>query len=157
MYVRKELSDDIWRASFEKIAQEKGLRKLAIIATRMSQLYLGLSEDILWCKEADEQVCKRFMSIVMMSGNFGRKNGKGITVEYVSSSIRRNGFRYLQSSGEQTWKAYKKYSWLKPFAWIYQIFRYVCLGLKTKRSRKLISGDFIRSKERVKLLKKLDI
>ena len=158
MYVNCELSDKVWLEEFEQIASDKKLRKLAITVTRMCQMYLGLPETITWCKNADEELCKRLMANVVASGNFGRKKGSGNSIETVSSNIRRIGlFRYLQIAGEHNWKAYKKHHWLKPFAWIYQIFRYARLGFRTGRNRKQISGDVHRSKERVKLLEDLGI
>ena len=63
--------------------------------------------------------------IVLISGNFGRKQGSGNKIETVSTQIKRNGlFHYLQYAGEHNWKVYKKHHWLKPFAWLYQIGRY---------------------------------
>ena len=155
MYVNKELPDTVWHESFEKICKEIGMYKFAITVTRMCQMYLGLTESITWCREADEELCKRLMTNIIRTGNFGRKLN---SIEVVSSNIRRKGlFRYLQIAGEHNWKAYKKHHWLKPFAWFYQIFRYARQGFSSGRSRKQISGDVRRSKERVKLLKDLEI
>ena len=158
MYVSLELSDEVWIGEFEQIVRNKKLRKFAITVTRMCQMYLGLPKTITWCKDADEELCKRLMANVVASGNFGRKKSSGNSIETVSSNIRRIGlFRYLQIAGEHNWKAYKKHHWLKPFAWLYQIFRYARLGFRTGRNGKQISGDVHRSKERVKLLEDLGI
>ena len=94
----------------------------------------------------------------MVSGNFGRKNGQGSSIEKVSTSMKRKGlFHWLQHAGEHNWKAYHKHHWLKPFCWFYQIFRYAKQGIKTGRSSKQIKGDLDRSKERYELLKNLNI
>ena len=158
LYVYRNLDDDFWNNEFKAIAAEKGMDSLAITATRMCQLYLGLPENIFWCKSADDVVCKELMDCIMVSGNFGRKNGQGSSIEKVSISMKREGlFHWLQHAGEHNWKAYHKHHWLKPFCWFYQIFRYAKQGIKTKRSSKQIKGDLDRSQERYELLKKLNI
>ena len=124
----------------------------------MCQIYLGLPETINWCKDADEELCKELIQLLFISGNFGIKNGKGTSVEYVSTSIKRHGlFKWLQYAGESNWKAYKKHKWLKPFCWIYQIFRYASKGFKSGRNSKQLSDDLNRSNRRFTLLKELDI
>ena len=158
MYVYRNLDDDFWNNEFKAIATEIGMDTLAITATRMCQLYLGLPENISWCKSADDVVCKELMDCIMVSGNFGRKNGQGSSIEKVSTSMKREGlFHWLQHAGEHNWNAYHKHHWLKPFCWFYQIFRYAKQGIKTGRSSKQIKGDLDRSKERYELLNKLNI
>ena len=158
MYVYRNLDDRFWNDEFKAVAEEKGMDTLAITVTRMCQLYLGLPESISWCQSADVETCKELMECVLSSGNFGRKNGKGYSVEKVSTSMKREGtFRWLQHAGEHNWKAYHKHHWLKPFCWLYQIFRYAKQGIKTGRNTKQLKSDFDRSKERYELLKKLNI
>ncbi len=158
MYVYHELDDEFWNNEFAPVLREKGLLKLAIISTRMCQIYLGLPETINWCKDADEKLCKELIELLFISGNFGIKNGKGTSVETVSTNIKRHGlFKWLQYAGEFNWKAYKKHKWLKPFCWIYQIFRYASKGFKSGRNSKQLSDDLNRSNRRFTLLKELDI
>lgn len=158
MFVYRNLDDDFWNEHFRDIAIEKGMYTLAVTATRACQIYLGLSESITWCKDADKHLCEQFIECILKSGNFGRKNGDGNQIENVRSGIRRVGFfHWMQSRGEANWRAYHKYHWLKPFCWIYQMFRYLIQGLKTKRNHKDIKVDLDRSKERYDLLKKLEI
>lgn len=158
MYVYRNLDDEFWNKEFQPIVKEKGLETFAITATRMCQIYLGLPETITWCKTADEDVCEQIIECVLASGNFGRKNGQGNSVETVSTNIKRKGlFRWLQTAGEHNWKAYHNHHWLKPFCWFYQIFRYAKQGIKTGRNKKQIRQDLDRSKERYELLKKMGI
>lgn len=158
MYVYHNLDDEFWEKEFCPVVREKGMDTLAISATRMCQIYLGLPETITWCKEADEKVCEQLMECLLESGNFGRKNGQGQSVESVSTSMKRVGlFRWLQYAGEHNWKAYHKHHWLKPFCWFYQIFRYMGQGIKSGRSRKQLKDDLNRSEQRYELLKKLGI
>lgn len=158
MYVYRNLDDEFWESSFRSVAASKGLEVLAVTATRMCQIYLGLPLSFTWCSSADEKLCEELMECLLVSGNFGRKNGSGNSVETVSTSIRREGlFRWLQMAGEHNWAAYRNHHWLKPFCWIYQAFRYAGQGLKTGRKGKELLGDLDRSKERYELLKKLEL
>ena len=158
MYVNSELNDAFWTQTFEKAAVEVGLDQVAIVTTRMCQLYLGLSEDIHWCMDADPEACAALMDSLLSSGNFNRKRGNGTPIEVVVSNIGKKGlFRVLQTSGEKNWEAYHKHKWLKPFAWMYQSCRYVAKGIQTKRSGFQIKQDAQRGKQRKELLQKLRI
>ena len=158
MYVYRNLDDDFWNSEFKAVVEEKKMYTLAITATRMCQIYLGLPETITWCKTADEEVCEQLMENLLDSGNFGHKHGKGYSVEFATTNIKRKGlFRWLQHAGEHNWKSYHKHHWLKPFCWLYQFFRYFKQVIKTGRSGKQLKADFDRSNERYELLKKLNI
>ena len=158
MYVHSELTDDFWTETFEPAAKESGLDKVAFIATEMCKKYLGLPAEIHWCEDGDEALCRELMESLLSSGNFDRKRGRGSAIETVTSNFARKGlFRYLQTAGEYNWKAYHKHKWLKPFAWAYQICRYIKQGIKAKRSNKQLFDDFDRGSKRAELLKKLKI
>ncbi len=158
MFVDRELDDEFWYAAFERATIDTGLNQVAIVATRMCQQYLGLSESVHWCKDADRKLCVELMNSLLSSGNFDRKRGRGSAIESVASSIAQKGlFHCLQTSGEYNWKAYHKHRWLKPFAWLYQIGRYAKKGFQTKRSGAEIKEDIQRGKQREELLKSLKI
>lgn len=158
MYVNRELNDKFWYDEFLAVVDSLRLTKFAKVTTRMCQLYLGLPDTISWCKDADEDLCRELIELLFVSGNFGRKTGKGITVDSVRSQIKKHGlFKWLQYAGENTWNAYNKHHWLKPFCWIYQIFRYARLVLKFDRSYSQLSDDINRSNNRNDLLKELEI
>lgn len=158
MYVYRNLDDDYWNNEFKAIMEEKGLVKYVVTLTRMCQLYLGLPNTINWCKDADDDIAKRLMDNVVISGNFGKKNKKGTKVESVNVSIKNEGlFHMLQRVGESTWTAYKKHHWLKPFCWIYQFFRFAKSFIKLGRTPAQLNSDKYRSKERYELLKELNI
>ena len=158
LYVDKILNDEFWEREFEPIAKELGIDMLAITATRMCQIYLGLGDKITWCQCVDEKMCEGLMNILLSSGNFGRKKtDERLLVEDILTEIRREGlFHYLQNTGEKNWKAYKQHSWLKPFCWAYQISRYCYLGIKTNRGKDLRQG-IDQSKTRADLLRQLNI
>jgi len=158
MYVEKELDDDFWKDSFETEVENIGLKILAIHATRMCQIYFGLSKKFTWCVEADDRVCERLMDNIIQSGNFGRNLGSAQSIEKTVIRLKKEGyFHYIQKAGEYNWEAYKKHHWLKPFAWIYQLGRYARQLLRTGRSGRNLKDDYDRSKERYKLLKDLGI
>lgn len=157
MYVDRELDDAAWKDAFKDATEKIGLDTLARTATKMCQMYLGLSGRITWCKDADDALCTALLDNLLSSGNFGRKRGKGLKVESTVSHLRRKGLRYLQQAGEHNWKAYHKHKWLKPFAWIYQIGRYAKQGLETKRKGGQIREDIGRGKQRSELYRKLKI
>ena len=156
MYVHRELDDAFWKAEFEEAAREAGLRKLAVTATKMCRLYLGLPDALSWCEEADEVLVDDLMGVVLAAGNFGHVHAQGSKVDTVTTRFRQKGvFRSLQMAGEYNWKAYKKHHYLKPFAWAYQIGRYTKQGLKAGRSARELRGDLARSRDRSSVLDRL--
>lgn len=158
MYAYRELSDEYWNSEFAPVARSIGLERFAIYATRMCQLYLGLPETITWCQGADDKVCSDLLEIIFVSGNFGKKTGSGNLIESVITNIRKTGMiRWLQKAGEHNWEAYKKHPSLKPFCWIYQIFRYAKKGFATKRNVDQLSGDLERSRRRYKLMEEMGL
>lgn len=158
MYVDKVLTDDLWVRSFREATKSCGLDLLAVTMTRMCQLYLGLSEAITWCKEADPELAEDLLNNILQTGNFGHQYGSGSRVERVSTGIQRFGlFHYLQIAGEHNWKAYHKHHWLKPFCWFYQIFRYAKQGVKAGRNGSRLSSDLSRANARYDLLTRLGI
>ena len=157
MYVNSVLDDTFWESSFKDAAKSVGLDKLAAGVTRMCVLYLGLEEKVSWARNVDDDLCRRLMEIVLESGNFGRKQGSGNDVEKVLTMFKMQGlFRYLQCAGESNWKSYKNHHWLKPFCWLYQIFRYIRQGIHSKRGRRMLL-DAERSNERYSVLRELGV
>ena len=129
LFVDRCLDDTMWNSTFSELAVSCGLKDLAIAITRMCQLFMGLRTDnITWCKAADNDTCRMFMMYVINSGDFGRMRditSSGALVKLPSAKHPIQMFRYVQSHGVQNWRALKKYQWLKPVAWIYQSLRYV--------------------------------
>ncbi len=157
LYVDRHLDDAAWNGGFCDAAKKCGLEMLAITATRMCQMHLGLGETITWCRGADESLCNRLLDSLLTDGNFGRKYGTGNKIAVVTASIRKNGlFHRLQDSGERNWKALKKHPGLKPFAWLYQVFRYVRQGLTSGRVLHM-RQDVRRGEERAQLMRDLGI
>ena len=155
MYVAHELPDGKW-LEFQNLTEPLGLTNLAKITARFGQLYLGLpQEDHSWCIDVDDSVCEALLNYVFQCGNFGHKAGMSNTVTMVFShgSGIIGFFRNLQKRGERNWKAYQKCCLLKPFCWLYQLFRYVRLGLRRDKAFSNLKKDYEASKERNALTK----
>lgn len=153
MYVNAVLDDEFWQKGFAQAARTYGVEKLAQVTARMAQLYLGLRiEDRTWCMEADEKVCDRFMDYIFNSGNFGGKQEKTRKNEIaILNHLRRSPFERLQTAGLHNWKAAQKFVFLRPFAWLYQSFRYVRQGIVRKNGLISVLKDSKQSREQAEL------
>ena len=160
MFVHAELNDDTaWKERFAPIAGKMGLETLAITLTKMCKTWLGLPDDITWCDSADDDTALQLLELVFYFGNFGRKDQddrrfkEGIVV-----GIHNHGFfRHLQSTGKKNWKACQKYPFLRLFAWLYQLFRYLGKGIAAFSRGERFSRDVSAGKERAELYKDLGI
>ena len=127
LFVKKELDDSAWDEHFKSLAIEAGLEKLAITVTYMCKKWLGLPKVITWCNDADEDLADQLLVRILDDGNFGNFRAPN---EKVKKSLRKEGaFKYLQRSGVENWPLAKKFAFFRPFAWLYQLFRYACLGI----------------------------
>lgn len=130
LFVHKELDDSTWESSFRSYAVESGLEKLAITVTAMCKKWLGLSDSITWCNSADEKIVDQFFLRILSEGNLGFDS---IPYDTVKRNIETMGlFKYLQWAGKVNWQLAQKYVVLRPFAWLYQLFRYVGISIKSK-------------------------
>ena len=127
MFVHNRLGDYEWKNYFKPLAKEAGLEKLAIDITRICQKWLGLPDNITWCNSADEELSDRIFERAFIDGNFGYERP---IMDGIKASMKTKGvFSYLQYAGMKHWKMAQKHKVLRPFAWIYQIFRYVRRGI----------------------------
>lgn len=158
MYVNEELNDEVWYSCFQEIAEALGIEKLAKVTARLCQIYFGLSSDVTWCNGVDDKLCERLLEYIIQSGNFGKSLGDGKAITSTIIKFKRfGGLTYLQKAGEYNWDFYHKHRWVKPFAWAFQIGRYVRQVIGTGRSRIMIKKDMDRSSSRYKLLKELGL
>ncbi|MBR2902736.1 MAG: nucleotidyltransferase family protein [Clostridia bacterium] len=151
MYVDRHVTDTMWKNMLGPYTERLGLKTMAVVVTRMCQMYLGLSEDIEWCKDADPELCTDLMNVILARGNFGRKAKDANAISHVlhSTSNVFGTFRMLQYRGTVNWKLLETHSYLKPFAWLYQICRYIHKGFKVKNPiRSLIKKAKSTSEER---------
>ncbi len=160
MFVDRELTDELWNAEFSGFLRTLEREKLAKTVTRMCQMYLGLRTDISWCSDADEDLCRELMEYILNQGNFGRKHELG--TNRATAIISTSGnlfslFKVLQSLGCENWEVLKRYPFLKPFAWLHQIIRYIRCGLSTKHPFKLLKNAIKRSKSQSSFFERLGV
>lgn len=133
LFADRHLENPVWEQNFLSTVRQLGLQALAVSVTRMCQIYLGLRQDITWCHGADDTLCGDLMSHTLQQGNFGRKLPRGYnrTVNLLSTAKKGPALlRSLQRRGCINWPLLKKLPWLRPFAWLYQLCRYIRRGLQ---------------------------
>ena len=160
LFVDKVLDDRLWQDEFAPLLRELKLETLAFTVTRMCQMYLGLRADITWCADADEMLCQYLMEYILSQGNFGRKLQRGanraVAVIGATKDLR-TFFRILQYEGCKHWKAAEQFPFLKPFAWLYQLFRYIIKGIRTKNPLAFLRSAAERSKTQEEFLDTLGV
>lgn len=133
MFVHKCLPDEKW-PEFKIMAHNAGLEKLAMSITRMCELYMGLPPRE-WASSVDEKLCCQLLEYILSCGNFGNKriNDSSITENvFIFCRTPKAAYRLLQERGCANWAAAQKHKALEPFAWIYQLCRYVRKGVNRK-------------------------
>ncbi len=150
MFVDKCLTDDRWE-EFETMVTEIGLKKLAVVVTRMCEIHLGLSPHR-WCAEANEKACRDLMEYVMKCGNFGVKLNQTDTV-YVGRLYQLchpiMTIKELQQKGCESFKIARN-PILKPFAWIIE-------GARRLNKSRYIFGDYKNARKINTLFKSLGV
>ncbi len=149
MFADKCLPDEKW-PEFYEMARRINIDKLAIVATRMCEIYLGLPLRK-WCADADTALCEQLMEYILSCGNFGSKMTSDAAISenaFAFASTPRMAFKLLQMQGLTNWKAAKKYKLLRPFAWIYQAFRYAFRGLKREGAFSKIRAEYTAAMKR---------
>lgn len=127
MFVHKELDDVAWKNKFRSLAVEAGLEKLAVTITLICKKWLGLPNNISWCNDADDEVAEQLLLRIFDDGNLGHDRTSS---ESVRVSMKKEGtLKYLQKSGMVHWSLAQKYSVFRPFAWLYQLCRYLGKGI----------------------------
>ena len=157
MFVNRCLPDEQWPA-FEKMTEKIGLRQLALVTTRMSEIYLGLPAHR-FCEHIDPAPCGQLMEYVLQCGNFGSKQKnadeadvKVLTYARTPAAI----LRHLQARGLMNWDAAQRHPVLRPAAWLYQVFRYLRTGFR-KAGRTDLKSSYETAKERVALFDSLGV
>ncbi len=158
MFVDKCLPDEKW-PEFLAIAEKVGLEKLAIVCTRMCEMYLGLPRRA-WCADADTALCAQLMDYVMACGNFGHKktSDEAVIEDAIAyASTPKMFFSLLQKQGLKNWKAAKDHKILRPFAWVYQGFRYISKGMKRDRALSKLKEEYTAARKRNKMFDALGV
>ncbi len=158
MFVDKYLSDENWQ-EFASYAQENNLERLAIVTTRMCEIYLGLPLRK-WSSNADEKKCDELLEYVLSCGNFGiKRNNDSSKSESTFIALRKpqNIFRLLHDRGLSNWSLAKEYKVFRPVAWLYQLFRYISRGLKRENATYKIKEEYNHAKQRYDLFNYLGV
>ena len=131
MYVKHSLSDEDW-PRFQEKTDQLGLTNLAKVVARFGQVYLRINTDITWCLDSEDSTAEMLLDYIFESGNLGQKDSANNTMIMVMSRGRgiKGFFKNLQERGLKNWENANKYYWLRPFAWLYQLVRYVKKGAK---------------------------
>lgn len=158
MYVNECLPDEKW-VSFQPLVKDIGLEKLAIVITRMCEIYLGLPERT-WCSKVDVELCSRLMDYIFNSGNFGNKKVESSNIIpriFAFSNNLKGAFRALQNKGLLHMKLAKKNPLVRPFAWLYQLLLYSRKVLFRKKSLTNIRKEYVAGKDKTELFEELGI
>ena len=126
MFVDRCLTDDKWN-EFELMAEQTGLKELAITTTRMCEMYLGLAEHK-WSMGADEKVSRNLMEYIMRCGNFGAKRNEKDTLSVSRLYQLRHPIatiRDLQQKGRKDLRI-EQNPILRLFIWIFEGGRRIC-------------------------------
>lgn len=155
MYVNAVVTDEFWQQRLQPIAASTGVETLAKAVTRMGELFLGAPEHS-WCADADEKVCKQLFDLICEAGNFGKNR---VRKDNLTTSILNEGItiRKLQQRGMAHWSAAQKHKILRPFAWIYQICRYIRKGLKRDKNSAGVVANYKEHRKQKQLFEKLGI
>ena len=159
MYVHAELDDTAWAGHFQHLAKKTGFETLAITLTYLCKKWLGLPDSISWCDRADNELAETILLLLFDNGNLGSKNkNEDHPVEEAIHNIKREGIlQYLQSAGLSNFPAAQKYVFLRPFAWLYQIGRYIWKGFAALFRRDCFKQEFSRMDEKRSTFKRLGL
>ena len=140
---------------FRKAVQDYGLERLMQALTRMGTLYFGLPEQT-WCDCRDDKTCRELLETLISFGNFGRSKDP-MTRRATTALNSYMSFRTLQAHGLVHWKAAQRHAILRPFAWLYQLFRYLRLAITRRSALSKTASDYREHREQKKLFDKLGI
>ena len=143
MFIASEPDEKNFESECLPLFEKARLANLARIIAKTCKKYFGLPVEASWCEGADEKTCDEFMEMIFSSGNFGVKAPYEYhPMEAFTISVKKHGlFRTLQTAGVANCKAFQKHKLLRPFAWLYQSFRYARKGLiAVFRKEKLVEG-----------------
>ena len=122
LFVHQKLDDEKWDSCFCEMAEQAGLKKLAVAMTRLCRDYLGLPGEYRWCDEADEQVGAELLDQIFERGNFGRKVPNHYNIERITSKAKVRGlFTFLKQTSRGVWngqRVQKTKTVLRPFVFI---------------------------------------
>ena len=162
MYVDAHLDDKAWNANLRGLFTQCGLERFAIVITAMCQRYFGLrTEGISWTQNADAALCEELFDHIHAMGNFGnqleanQKSAAGMLRDRSLLCVLKD----LQKVGLDNWELCRSHPWLRPFAWLYQIFLYLyrIITERYNMSVLLVIKERRRFRKTMELMKKLGL
>ncbi|MBR0376893.1 MAG: nucleotidyltransferase family protein [Lachnospiraceae bacterium] len=149
VYAEHYLSDQYWEEYFCAEAEKVHLKDLAKVMTKVCQKCFGLNNELTWCRDADSSSCRRLLEYLISEGDFGKKGAfENRGIKLMSESQGLIGFLgRLNYSSKYSMPAARKNLLLRPFAWVYQIMRYLHIGLVRGNPLKKLSQDRKKSDE----------
>lgn len=159
MFLNSNMNNDDCVNRLLNLAKSANLEKFCKILTKMCVIYLNLPDNFTWCRDANETTAKELMDAVFESGNFGRKSPYVYRpLDSLTQNVRQKGlFKVLQTAGLQNWSACQKHKFLRPFAWIYQIFRFIKRGFAALFRGENLKKDMDAGNEKFDFYNKLGI
>ena len=159
LFVKSAYDNGILESECFPLFESAGLDTLATVIIKMCKMYFGLPCDIDRCNQADGKTSEEFFERLLSSGNFGLKDPYEYRpMKQLTIDIRQNGiFKTLQSAGIENCEIFKKYSVLRPFAWIYQTFRYIGRGITAVFNGEKFTGDINAGKKQSDLFSRLGL
>ena len=86
------------------MAEEAGLKELAVFLTRLCRDFIGLPGEYSWCNEADQQTAAPLLELVFDRGNFGRKVDNHYNLQNIFAKVRSRGFiLFLSQTARSIW------------------------------------------------------
>ena len=159
MFVNSEPDDVKFEKEILPLFEKAGLKTLAQVIIKTCKKYFHLPVNAAWCETADDKTCDELLATVFASGNFGRKNPYVYRpMQTLTMTVKKQGFfRTLQNAGVENCAAFKKHKFLRPFAWLYQLFRYFKRGIVRLFKREKLLADISSGKEKNDFYKRLGI
>ena len=159
MFICSEPDETRFASEYLPLYEQAGLGTLAKVIAKMCKQYFGMPAKAAWCEAADDKTCAELLETVFTSGNFCRKTPYEYRpMENFTMEVKKNGFfKTLQRAGVANCKAFQKHKWLRPFAWLYQLFRYLGRGIAALFRKEKLAQDISSGKEKADFYKRLGI
>lgn len=154
MFVVHHVDDAAWHACYRELFKKAGLLNLAVVVTRLCQLYLGLPQkNFTWCATAKEWACIELKNTLMEMGNFGRKSHLGDKGRnFLANAGTPCGlFAVMQEKGRENWPLARKNPLVYRFAWLFPAGRYLGYILKKKYSLRTLLKDLRGERKRARM------
>lgn len=159
VYADHYLSDQYWEEHFCAEAEKVHLKDLTKVMTKVCQRCFGLNNELTWCRDADSSSCRQLLEYLISEGDFGKKGAfenRGVKLMSESKGIKGLLDR-LNYSSKYSMPAARNNLLLRPFAWGYQLIRYLYFSIMRGNPLKMISEDKKKSDEIKELFVNLNI